>query len=91
LFRSLFALVTTQCFHREGIDWCEVEWADNSECLDLIEKNMGLISLVNEESRFPKGTDQSMLQKLHAQHAVRTQRFRCALPALAFVFRSAVL
>ena len=58
-------------FYREGIDWCEVEWADNSECLDLVEKNMGIISLINEESRFPKGTDNSLLQKLHNQHMVR--------------------
>lgn len=43
---------------------------DNSECLDLVEKNLGLISLINEESRFPKGTDASLLQKLHNQHKV---------------------
>uniref|UniRef100_H2ZET4 Unconventional myosin-X n=1 Tax=Ciona savignyi TaxID=51511 RepID=H2ZET4_CIOSA len=54
---------------REGIDWCDVEWADNSECLDLVEKNLGLMSLINEESRFPKGTDKSLLNKLHNQHA----------------------
>lgn len=62
----------TQQHCREGIDWCEVEWMDNSECLDLVEKNLGLISLINEESRFPKGTDASLLQKLHNQHKVYT-------------------
>ena len=23
---------------REGIDWTDIEWVDNAECLDLIEK-----------------------------------------------------
>ena len=26
------------CFFREGIDWADIEWVDNVECLDLIEK-----------------------------------------------------
>lgn len=65
--RHIFSLEQIE-YSREGIDWCEVEWMDNSECLDLVEKNLGLISLINEESRFPKGTDQSLLQKLHSQH-----------------------
>ncbi|XP_076810963.1 unconventional myosin-X-like isoform X2 [Clavelina lepadiformis] len=66
--RHIFSLEQIE-YNREGIDWCEVEWADNSECLDLVEKNLGLISLINEESRFPKGTDTSLLQKMHNQHA----------------------
>jgi len=65
--RHIFSLEQIE-YSREGIDWCEVEWMDNSECLDLVEKNLGLISLINEESRFPKGTDASLLQKLHNQH-----------------------
>jgi len=23
---------------REGIDWADIDWVDNAECLDLIEK-----------------------------------------------------
>lgn len=42
---------------------------DNGECLDLIEKKLGLLALVNEESHFPKGTDGTLLEKLHSQHS----------------------
>lgn len=28
---------------------------DNGECLDLIERKLGVLSLIDEESRFPKG------------------------------------
>uniref|UniRef100_A0A4W3GIY0 Myosin motor domain-containing protein n=1 Tax=Callorhinchus milii TaxID=7868 RepID=A0A4W3GIY0_CALMI len=30
---------------------------------------LGLLALINEESRFPKGTDSTLLEKLHSQHA----------------------
>lgn len=26
------------CPHREGIQWEAIDWMDNAECLDLIEK-----------------------------------------------------
>uniref|UniRef100_A0A3Q3F4K5 Unconventional myosin-X-like n=1 Tax=Labrus bergylta TaxID=56723 RepID=A0A3Q3F4K5_9LABR len=42
---------------------------DNAECLDLIEKKLGMLALINEESRFPKGTDYTLLEKLHSRHA----------------------
>lgn len=38
-------------------------------CLVWLQK-LGLLALVNEESRFPKGTDSTLLEKLHSQHGV---------------------
>ena len=26
------------CCFREGIEWADIDWVDNGECLDLIEK-----------------------------------------------------
>ncbi|XP_012736481.2 unconventional myosin-X isoform X2 [Fundulus heteroclitus] len=56
-------------YNREGVQWDAIDWMDNAECLDLIEKKLGLLALVNEESRFPKGTDFTLLEKLHSRHA----------------------
>ncbi|KAJ3591740.1 hypothetical protein NHX12_006872 [Muraenolepis orangiensis] len=56
-------------YNREGIRWEAIDWMDNAECLDLIEKKLGMLALVNEESRFPKGTDLTLLEKLHSRHA----------------------
>ncbi|KAA8577937.1 hypothetical protein FQN60_008770, partial [Etheostoma spectabile] len=53
----------------EGVQWDAIDWMDNAECLDLIEKKLGLLALVNEESRFPKGTDFTLLEKLHSRHS----------------------
>ncbi len=30
---------------------------DNGECLDLIERKLGVLSLIDEESKFPKVTE----------------------------------
>uniref|UniRef100_A0A8C7K944 Unconventional myosin-X-like n=1 Tax=Oncorhynchus kisutch TaxID=8019 RepID=A0A8C7K944_ONCKI len=56
-------------YNREGIQWEAIDWMDNAECLDLIEKKLGMLALINEESRFPKGTDYTLLEKLHSRHA----------------------
>jgi myosin X len=55
-------------YSKEGIDWADIEWVDNAECLDLIERKLGVLDLMDEESRFPKGTDKSLLEKLHGNH-----------------------
>ncbi|CAM4628890.1 unnamed protein product [Caretta caretta] len=66
--KHIFSLEQLE-YNREGISWEAIDWMDNAECLDLIEKKLGLLALVNEESRFPKGTDSTLLEKLHNQHA----------------------
>ncbi|XP_070564817.1 unconventional myosin-X-like [Ptychodera flava] len=55
-------------YNTEGLTWVDIDWSDNGECLDLIERKLGILALIDEESRFPKGTDQSMLTKLHRAH-----------------------
>ncbi|KAF3534456.1 hypothetical protein DY000_02038564 [Brassica cretica] len=52
-------------YEGDGIDWTKVEFKDNQECLDLIEKKpIGLVSLLDEESNFPKATDTTFANKL---------------------------
>ncbi|XP_078239605.1 unconventional myosin-X isoform X1 [Pogona vitticeps] len=65
--KHIFSLEQLE-YNREGISWEAIDWMDNAECLDLIEKKLGLLALINEESRFPKGTDNTLLEKLHSQH-----------------------
>ena len=35
---KLLVVTVCLCFHREGIDWADIEWVDNAECLDLVER-----------------------------------------------------
>ncbi|KAL6076835.1 Myosin-VIIa, variant 2 [Balamuthia mandrillaris] len=56
-------------YNEEGINWSNIQFKDNAECIDLIEKKpLGILSLLDEESRFPKASDESLLMKLHKNH-----------------------
>ncbi|KAJ4822121.1 hypothetical protein Tsubulata_002847 [Turnera subulata] len=53
-------------YAREEIDWSYVEFVDNQDALDLIEKKPGgIISLLDEACMFPKSTHETFAQKLY--------------------------
>ncbi|XP_046852385.1 myosin-VIIa-like [Xenia sp. Carnegie-2017] len=59
-------------YDQEGIKWQHISFVDNQDILDMLgQKPMNIISLIDEESRFPKGTDQTMLNKLVNNHGTR--------------------
>ncbi|NXX90112.1 MYO3A protein, partial [Centropus bengalensis] len=48
----------------EGVDARVIEYDDNRPLLDMfLQKPMGLLSLLDEESRFPQATDQTLVEK----------------------------
>merc|ERR1711997_1029358 len=51
---------------REGIDWANVDFGmDLQKCITMFEKPMGLLAILEEESLFPKATDDTFAAKLH--------------------------
>ncbi|KAI9142865.1 hypothetical protein BKA69DRAFT_219046 [Paraphysoderma sedebokerense] len=60
-------------YAREGLTWSDIKFQDNQPCIDLVSKKpVGLLYLVDEESNFPKGTDQSLLTKFHQQYGTHS-------------------
>ncbi|PSN47190.1 hypothetical protein C0J52_07874 [Blattella germanica] len=55
-----------QEYMAEGIPVDLVEFSDNRPVLDmLLSRPMGLLALLDEESRFPRSTDRSLVEKFH--------------------------
>lgn len=51
---------------REQINWTFIEYSDNQPTIDLIEGKLGILSLLDEESRLPSGSDANFVQKLYS-------------------------
>ncbi|KAF8367210.1 hum-7 [Pristionchus pacificus] len=53
-------------YQREGIKWTNIEYTDNTECVQLFQsKPYGILRLIDEESHINNGTDQTLLDKLN--------------------------
>ncbi|KAG8180741.1 hypothetical protein JTE90_004696 [Oedothorax gibbosus] len=52
---------------REQIEWKFIDFYDNQPCIDLIESKLGVLDLLDEECKMPKGTDNTWCQKLFTQ------------------------
>ncbi|KAK7078910.1 putative TRAFAC class myosin-kinesin ATPase superfamily [Halocaridina rubra] len=63
-------------YKREGIDWTFVDFGmDLQGCIDLFEKKLGILSILEEESMFPKATDKTFCEKLNANHLGKSPIF----------------
>ncbi|XP_024967331.1 myosin-17-like [Cynara cardunculus var. scolymus] len=62
-------------YTKEAINWSYIEFVDNQDVLDLIEKKPGgIISLLDEACMFPKSTHETFAQKLYQTFA-KNKRF----------------
>ncbi|RHZ80366.1 hypothetical protein Glove_137g32 [Diversispora epigaea] len=50
---------------REKINWTFIDFSDNQPCIDLIEGKLGILSILDEESRRPGSTDETWCNKLY--------------------------
>ncbi|XP_060747618.1 unconventional myosin-Vb isoform X1 [Tachysurus vachellii] len=55
-------------YMKEQIPWTLIDFYDNQPCIDLIEAKLGILDLLDEECKVPKGTDQNWAQKLYSRH-----------------------
>ncbi|XP_039950824.1 myosin heavy chain, muscle isoform X6 [Bactrocera tryoni] len=68
-------------YKREGIDWAFIDFGmDLLACIELIEKPMGILSILEEESMFPKATDQTFADKLVNTHLGKSAPFQKPKP-----------
>nr|XP_019610779.1 PREDICTED: myosin-13 [Rhinolophus sinicus] len=69
-------------YKKEGIQWEFIDFGmDLAACIELIEKPMGIFSILEEECMFPKATDTSFKNKLYDQHLGKSNNFQKPKPA----------
>merc|ERR1711910_274913 len=65
-FNNHMFTLEQEMYVREGLDWANVDFGmDLQKCIDMFEKPMGLLAILEEESLFPKATDATFAAKLH--------------------------
>merc|ERR1711994_804075 len=53
-------------YQKEGIDVSKIEFVDNIECLNMIEKKpVGIFAMFDEECSVPRGNDKALIEKMH--------------------------
>ncbi|XP_056637457.1 myosin heavy chain, muscle isoform X32 [Diorhabda sublineata] len=68
-------------YQREGIEWAFIDFGmDLAACIELIEKPMGILSILEEESMFPKATDKTFEEKLNTNHLGKSPNFQKPKP-----------
>ncbi|CAL4070934.1 unnamed protein product [Meganyctiphanes norvegica] len=69
-------------YKREGIQWTFIDFGlDLQACIELIEKPLGILSILEEESMFPKASDKSFEEKLKTNHLGKSPNFAKPKPA----------
>ncbi|KAG7270989.1 hypothetical protein CRUP_014588 [Coryphaenoides rupestris] len=69
-------------YKKEGIIWVFIDFGmDLAACIELIEKPMGIFSILEEECMFPKASDSTFKNKLYDQHMGKTAAFQKPKPA----------
>uniref|UniRef100_A0AAQ6AR26 Myosin VAb n=1 Tax=Amphiprion ocellaris TaxID=80972 RepID=A0AAQ6AR26_AMPOC len=52
-------------YMKEEIPWTLIDFYDNQPCINLIEAKLGILDLLDEECKMPKGSDDTWAQKLY--------------------------
>merc|ERR1712002_1337012 len=69
-------------YKMEGIQWAFIDFGmDLLATIELIEKKMGILSMLEEECIVPKATDKTYLEKLMGKHLGKNDKFGKPKPA----------
>ncbi|XP_076020732.1 myosin-16-like [Genypterus blacodes] len=63
-------------YKKEGIDWVFIDFGlDLQACIELLEKPMGVFSILEEQCVFPKATDATLKAAMYENHLGKSANF----------------
>ena len=75
-FNHTMFVMEQEEYMREGIVWVTCDFGmDLAACIDLFEKPMGVLPILEEETIYPKASDATFEAKLKAQHLGKHNNF----------------
>merc|ERR1711970_180726 len=81
-FNHHMFVVEQEEYKKEGIEWKDVDFGMNLiNTIELIEKKMGVLSMLEEECIVPKATDMTYLEKMMNKHLGKHASFGKQKPA----------
>ncbi|KAL1004971.1 hypothetical protein UPYG_G00052850 [Umbra pygmaea] len=81
-FNHTMFVLEQEEYKKEGIVWAFIDFGmDLAACIELIEKPLGIFSILEEECMFPKSSDTTFKNKLYDQHLGKTKAFEKPKPA----------
>ena len=60
---------------KEGIAWSHISFPDNVNILELIEGNLGIISVLNDQAKLASSSDERVAEVLKANHMGKADVF----------------
>uniref|UniRef100_A0A3B5Q0Z3 Myosin heavy chain, fast skeletal muscle-like n=1 Tax=Xiphophorus maculatus TaxID=8083 RepID=A0A3B5Q0Z3_XIPMA len=80
-FNHTMFVLEQEEYKKEGIDWEFIDFGmDLAACIELIEKPLGIFSILEEECMFPKASDTTFKNKLIDQHLGKNRAFEKPKP-----------
>nr|XP_048310370.1 myosin-15 [Myodes glareolus] len=76
-FNQYMFILEQEEYKKEGLEWIAIDYGlDFQACIDLIEKPMGILSILEEECMFSKATDKTFEIKLFDNHFGKSPYFQ---------------
>lgn len=68
-FNNFIFKCEEELYGREGIPWSSLDFPDNSDCVDLIDrKSTGVFAMLDEECIVPRGSDRGFCNKMKEKY-----------------------
>eukprot|EP00045_Choanoeca_perplexa_P015970 m.208486 g.208486 ORF g.208486 m.208486 type:complete len:1858 (+) comp17133_c0_seq10:3764-9337(+) len=72
---------------KEEIQWSFIDFYDNQPCIDLLEDKMGVITLLDEETKLPKGNDANWALKMYERLTERHHFVKPRISNTSFIVK----